>query len=308
MKGIFSLLRPLQWIKNLFVFLPMFFSGQLFNTNVWLASILSFVTFCIASSGVYCLNDAMDAKTDAMHPVKRNRPIPKGEVSRTTAFILAGFLLTLSVVILVFSPLSPSYSDSLLPVNEEYIMRYLAGIGVLVAYILFNIGYSLGLKHIPILDTMIVAIGFVLRVALGGLESGIPLSPWIVGMVFLLALFLVFAKRRDDLVIARNGGGNVRKSTMGYNLQFLNQVLGILVAIIMVGYMMYCLSPLSHPSHNSPYLYLTSIFVLGALLRYLQIALVKEDSGSPTRAILRDPFLLTCIALWGFSYLFILYL
>ena len=308
MKGIISLIRPIQWVKNLFVFLPMFFSGRLFDCDVWSASLISFVAFCLASSGVYCLNDAMDAKADAVHPVKCRRPIPAGLVTRTTAFILCAILMLLSIAVIFIYPVGITSNDNISVDHGVYINRWIGCLAVIMGYIILNIAYSAGLKHIAILDTFIVATGFVLRVALGGLESGIPLSPWIIGMVFLLALFLVFAKRRDDLVIARNEGRNPRRSTRGYNLSFLNQVLGILVAVIMVGYIMYCLSPLSHPSHNSPYLYLTSIFVLGALLRYLQITLVKEDSGSPTRVILRDPFLLTCVILWGASYLIILYL
>lgn len=303
-----KIIRPNQWIKNLLVFLPMFFGGKLLCCSCWLSSIWAFVIFSVAASGIYSLNDAVDAKFDALHPKKKMRPVASGRVSVKSAIILFFILSAIALILTLFIPVQNDAVGSMTFEHTQYFSAKILCVATVAAYILINIGYSLGIKNISIVDTLIVAFGFVLRIALGGFACGIILSPWIIIMVFLLALFLVFAKRRDDLVIARNMGENPRLSSRAYNLAFLNQTLGILAAVIMVGYIMYCMYPVNSQSHSSSWLYVSSIFVLASLLRYLQITLVDEDSGNPTDLVLKDRFLRICGALWIISYLIILYI
>lgn len=289
MRDLLRLVRPAQWVKNGVVFLPMFFGGMLLDPRCWLMSLAAFLSFCLAASSVYCLNDAIDAESDRKHPVKCSRPVASGRVGLTAAYTLSILLGVAAVAAAVMIPgIWP-------PV-------------IIASYLLINLLYCFGLKRVSLLDVMMVSSGFVLRLAMGGVSCGIALSPWIVIMVFLLSLMMAFAKRRDDLVIAGRTGRNPRRSSINYNIPFLNQVLAILGAVIMVCYLMYCIAPGTIRQFGTPYVYLTSVFVLAGLLRYLQVALVVEDSGSPTRIALTDRFLQSCVALWALSFSVIIYM
>lgn len=304
-KNLVALMRPKQWIKNLFVFLPMFFGGALLRPECWLAAGCAFLLFSLAASSIYCLNDIIDAPADALHPRKRFRPIlPK--VSPRAAMTLSAILALTAVIASFFIPETPG--PLLCPDHTAMIERWLAAPAIILAYIFLNVCYCIGLKHVSIVDVMMVSFGFVLRILLGGVVCDIPLSPWIVVMVFLLALFIAFAKRRDDLVIAREKGISPRRSSMEYNIPFLNQTLAILGAVMMVGYLMYCLNPATTEQFHSQYIYVTAIFVLAALLRYLQITLVEAKSGSPTEIIYSDRFLQLSILLWLLTFFLLIYL
>ena len=287
-----KLTRPTQWLKNGFIFLPMFFSGQLSSLSNWSACIVVFCAFCFASSSIYCFNDIFDAKADREHPKKRLRPIASREIEIKTAYVFMFLLLSLSIVtILVFA--------------GEKCLPLLITIG---AYYLMNIAYCVKLKQIAIVDVTIIAIGFVLRVLSGGIATGIAISQWIVLMTFLLALFLAFAKRRDDVIIFQNTGVTVRKNTSRYNVNFMNHVLSIIATITIVSYIMYTVSEEVVTRLNNHYVYLTSIFVLSGILRYLQIALVDEKSESPTKILLTDRFIQLCVLCWVASFFIIIYL
>ena len=287
-----KLTRPHQWLKNGFIFLPMFFSGQLSSLSNWAACIVAFCAFCFASSSIYCFNDIFDAKADREHPKKRLRPVASREIEIKTAYIFMFLLLSLSIAtILVFA--------------GEKRFPLLITIG---AYYLMNIAYCVKLKQIAIIDVTIIAIGFVLRVLSGGIATGIAISQWIVLMTFLLALFLAFAKRRDDVIIFQNTGVAVRKNTGRYNVNFMNHVLSMVATITIVSYIMYTVSEEVVTRLNSHYVYLTSIFVLTGILRYLQIALVEEKSESPTKILLTDRFIQLSIVCWVVSFFIIIYL
>lgn len=287
-KSIITLLRPQQWVKNLFVILPVFFGGRLFDATCWLHTIPVFIAFCIMASAIYCMNDARDADDDRRHPVKCRRPVASGAISVSQAYMLMLMLATGSFATAwIFSTETVAW--------------------ILLAYLAINTAYSAGLKHIAIADVFIVATGFVLRVAAGGVACGIWLSPWIMCMTFLLALFLAFAKRRDDVVLHDSCGITARRSIAGYNTAFMNQTLGILATITMVCYIMYSLSPEVMQRLSSEHVYITSVFVLAALLRYLQIALVEKRSGSPTAILLHDRFIQGCIAIWLATFALIIY-
>ena len=178
---------------------------------------------------------------------------------------------------------------------------------VLAIYFVMNVCYTLGLKNISILDILIVAIGFELSIKAGAIATDIALSHWIIIMVFLLALFMAIAKRRDDLIIKQISGENMRKVVKNYSLDFLNVSMSLLMGVIFVSYLMYTLSDEVISRMGTYRLFYTSLFVLAGLLRYLQIALVENDSGSPTDLLLKDRFIQVVIFLWVLSFYLLIY-
>jgi len=171
-------------------------------------------------------------------------------------------------------------------------------VALILFYYAINLAYCVRLKKYAIVDVIIISIGFVLRVWVGGVASNIWLSEWIVTMTFLLALFLAFAKRRDDVVLYQNTGTFMRKNTDKYNLEFMNQVITFLATIIVIAYIMYTLSPDVIERFHSKHIYLTTIFVLMGIIRYLQLTLVYLKNGSPTKVLLNDRFIQCCIVGW----------
>jgi len=179
--------------------------------------------------------------------------------------------------------------------------------GILMFYVLMNIAYSLYLKHIAILDVVIIAIGFALRLFVGSAATAIQLSMWIVIMTFLLALFMALAKRRDDVLIYLETGKKMRKVINGYNLQFLDTAMAIMASVVIVAYTIYTTSPEVAVRVHSEYLYLTALFVILGIMRYLQIAFVLKDSGSPTKIALKDRFIQLTLIGWVLTFAWILY-
>ena len=292
-KNIVLLLRPQQWVKNGFVFLPLFFNGQLFDADALLSTFMAFVAFCFAAAGIYCMNDIVDAEADRRHPKKCSRPIASGAISTALGWALAAICLATSFVSAFF--VGDSWTNVAIVIGIYFVM---------------NIAYCLRLKQIAIVDVFIISIGFVLRIFVGGFATGIFISHWIVLMTFLLALFLALAKRRDDVAIYEQTGVLPRKNVAAYNLDFMNQAIGIVAAITMVCYIMYTVSPdvVARFEGGGKYLYLTSIFVLAGIIRYLQITIVNLSSGSPTKALIHNRFLQICLACWIVSFLIIIYI
>ncbi len=285
-------MRPHQWVKNTFVFLPLFFGGQLLDALCWREAILTFIAFSFIASAVYCLNDLRDLEADRLHPKKCKRPIASGKIRPVNAVILMIVLVLSSLAISYFTHGSSNVKVSL----------------ILLFYFCLNILYCIKLKQYAIIDVFIVSFGFVLRLLAGGVACSIWLSPWIVLMTFLIALFLAFAKRRDDVVLYENNRIKVRKNVIRYNLSFMNQTLGLIGAITIVCYIMYSVSPEVELRFDNRYVYVTSVFVLAAILRYLQVSIVDQRSGSPTKVLLRDRFIQMCLLLWFASFVIILYL
>ena len=182
------------------------------------------------------------------------------------------------------------------------ILKDLAAILLLGGYFVLNVFYSLKLKHITIVDITIVAIGFVIRVFIGGAVTGILISNWLIIMIFLLALLLAVGKRRDDVIIFENTGDKSRKNIDGYNLQLLNAIVIIITAIIIIAYIMYTISP-EVVDRNGDKLYLTSLFVILGLMRYLQIIFVEGKGGDPTKIFLKDTFIHIVLLGWVASFL-----
>jgi 4-hydroxybenzoate polyprenyltransferase len=165
----------------------------------------------------------------------------------------------------------------------------------------------MGLKNIAILDLFIVAFGFLIRVYSGGVIVGITITDWLAIMILLLALFLVTAKRRDDLVIRSETGESVRKASSSYNLEFINSIITLLSAVIIVAYIMYTVSPAVAQNFKSRHLFMTTVFVIAGIMRYLQITFVEQDSGSPTSILYKDKFILITILGWIISFYIIIY-
>ncbi len=285
--ALIKLMRPHQYIKNLFIFLPIFFALKITQTDLLLDALLAFIAFSLAASAIYTLNDFRDIEDDKDHPKKKNRPLASGAISKSQAIVIMSVLFVLGFSMMTVLSLEAT--------------------AILAAYVLLNIAYSFSLKHVAIIDVVIIAIGFVLRLFVGSAVTGIPLSMWIVVMTFLLALFMALAKRREDVLIYMETGKKMRKVVDGYNLQFLDTAMAIMASIVIVSYVMYTTSAEVILRINSPYLYLTSLFVVLGVLRYLQIAFVMGDSGSPTKIVLKDRFIQLVLLGWIASFAWILY-
>ncbi|MBN1186784.1 MAG: decaprenyl-phosphate phosphoribosyltransferase [Bacteroidales bacterium] len=287
-----ELLRPHQWTKNAFVFLPLFFHGQFLNVDLLMQCFVAFLAFSMAASSIYCFNDIYDVEADRLHPKKCKRPIASNKISIKTAYIVMFLCFLASVSILFF-----------FAGNQRYSLMALIG-----SYYIMNIAYCIKLKKHPIVDVIIISMGFVLRVIVGGTATKIILSEWIVIMTFLLALFLAFAKRRDDVILFNNTGVEPRKNIHRYNLDFLNQVMTVISTIVIIAYIMYTISPNVIEQFNSRYVYITTIFVLIGIIRYLQVTIVYSKSGSPTKILLKDHYIKACIVGWIISFFIIIYL
>ena len=264
MNDFILLLRPQQWLKNSFVFLPLFFHGDLMQFTLLYQAVVAFISYSFAASSIYCFNDIYDVEADRRHPMKCKRPIAAGRISIISAYAVMALTFLLSMLV-VYVGLGEC--------------RY-GAMGVIGSYFLMNIAYCIRLKHYALVDMFIIAIGFVLRIVMGGISTGVELSHWIVLMTFLLALFLALAKRRDDVVLA----------------------------VTLVAYIMYTVSGEVMSQFGSRYVYLTTAFVLAGILRYMQITIVDVKSGSPTKVLVKDHFIQLCIVGWVTSFLILIYL
>ena len=290
MKEIIRLIRPHQWIKNLVVLFPIFFGGALGHLESLYEGCITMIAFSFIASSIYCLNDIIDVEDDRRHPKKCNRPLASGRVSIAQGYAIMIVMVILSMVSLLFLP------DKCVETT-----------GVVGFYWVLNVAYCLFLKQHAIIDVCIVAFGFVLRILAGGIATDIRLSKWIVLMTFLLMLFLSFAKRRDDVLRMNETGEAPRKNTIRYNLTFINQAITITASVTLVCYIMYTVSPETIANFHTENLYLTSVFVLLGLLRYIQLAVVYKKSGDPTKVILHDRFIQCIVLGFGLTFLIIIY-
>lgn len=287
MKACVQLVRPHQHVKNLFIWLPVFFAYKICDFEAVTRTFFAFLTFSLAAGSVYGFNDLLDVKADREHPVKKNRPVASGVLSVPVAAVFSVSLLLLTFVV------------SFTVLGRDFIV-------IIGAYFLLNVSYSVFLKHFAIVDVVCIAVGFVLRVLAGGTAAGVPVSHWIIIMTFLLALLLALGKRRDDLLLAASGC-NSRKSLDGYSLEFVSQSMGIMTSVVIVAYILYCVSPEVVERHKTHNFYLTAIWVVAGLLRYLQAAFVQGKSGSPTIVLLKDHFLQATIAGWILTFYGLIY-
>lgn len=272
-----SLLRIRQWVKNAFVLAGLFFSDQLFEVSKAGDALAATIGFCFVSSAAYCFNDIIDRKADAAHPEKRRRPVANGTVSvREAAGLAIGLLVSAAVVLGMAG----------LPWQVHVIVA---------SYVVLNALYSGGLKRLSLLDVVVIASGFVLRLEAGIYAVDVPPSSWIVLCTGLLSLFLAFAKRRSDLALDDTA---TRQALTGYTLPFIDQVLGMMGAATIVVYALFTVSDYAQQRFDAPLLYLTTFPVVLAILRYLQLVVVRGRYASPAELLIRDRPLQLVIVVW----------
>jgi len=280
-------LRPKQWIKNTFVFAALIFSQHLFNPAYCLKSFIAFSIFCLLSGSVYLINDIMDVDEDRLHPSKKRRPIASGKLKLTTAAITA-------VIIGACSMAASFYLDLIFGI-------------ITIVYFVSNIAYSKYLKHIVIIDVMVIALGFVLRAVGGGIIIKVEISPWLIICTTLLALFLGFGKRRHELVTMNEEAPNHRPILSEYSPYFLDQMISVLTASTVVAYALYTMSTEVQAKLHTTHLNLTIPFVLYGIFRYLYLIHQKKSGGNPTSVLFTDKPLLINIVLWMLTVCVILY-
>jgi len=288
LKYLFKAMRPRQWTKNVFVLAALVFDRQLFKVVSLERTIAAFVIFCLLSSSVYLFNDVMDIDADRVHPTKRNRPIAAGKISIRTAIITSTVLVIVSLV-------------------GAYFLSF--GLFVIATtYFVVNLAYSKWLKHIPILDVLILASCYVLRVAAGVSVIQVErFSPWLYVVTTLFALYIGFGKRRAELmVLVPDNGQSHRKVLSGYSLEFVDQLITIVSSTTIIAYSLYTFSAPNLPANHT--MMLTIPFVLYGVFRYLSLMHIKKMGGEPEEVLLKDRPLQIAILLWAISIMAIFYL
>jgi 4-hydroxybenzoate polyprenyltransferase len=281
-------MRPTHYLKNLFVLLPLFFSGHISDFLLLENAIIAFVSFCLVSSSVYIFNDAIDVEEDRIHPENKSRPIASGAISVRFAHFLdivlsiSGFVLALAV------------SSNLLY--------------IIAGYKLLNIIYSLTIKRIAVLDIMVLSLGFVLRLYAGSVSTGVELSVWIIIMTYLLSLLIALGKRRNDVLFFENEDVVLRHAVKGYNSLFLNYTMIMLSSVIIVSYVMYTMAPDIRERLGTNHLYTTVFWVVAGILRYMQMLFVFKAKENPVRLIIKDGPLKLIILAWLMNFFYFLYL
>jgi len=279
-------MRPHQWVKNLFVLAPAVFAHRLLDGTSTLPVLGAFAAFCAASSAVYLINDVADREVDRQHPLKRHRPVASGELAVTSA-VTAAVLLGGAAVALG------------LPLG----VRFLALLG---AYLVLNLLYSRWLKHVVILDVMVLALGFVLRVEAGGAAVGVDVSSWLTLCTIFLALFLAFSKRRHELLLLADDAANQRQVLSHYSPLFLDQMINVVTASTVIAYSLYA-TDAEITAYHGRSMVATVPFVLYGIFRYLYLVYQRPSGHNPTEQLLRDrPFLIN-VAIWSAVIVLILY-
>lgn len=286
MKNWLTQIRVHHWVKNGFIFIPAFFAGAM-STELLPNLTLAFFCFCFAASAIYIVNDVLDIKQDRLHTQKSLRPIAAGKISPKQGVVVALILSVTSLVVGWF-------------VGQVFFI-------LLISYLVMNLGYSLGLKNVFLLDLTLIAIGFLLRVFAGGVVADVAISDWLVVMVFLLSFFIGLAKRRDDAVLFEAKKIEVRKNVKSYNLRFIDPALAVMASVIIVAYIMYSISEEVVERAGSQYVYATSLFVILGVMKYLQRSIAEDKTGSPVKVLFQDRFIQVLVVLWLFTFYLLLY-
>ena len=287
LKALLKTMRIRQWTKNGFIFFAMVFDKQLFNPEPFIRTLAGFFLFCLISSAVYLYNDIADVEADRNHPEKKFRPIASGQlplgVARFAAALLAGIALPLGYL------LSPMFAL------------------ILTAYLVINLLYSRWLKHIPILDVLIVSSGFVLRVAAGvALITVERFSPWLYMITILFSLYIGLGKRRAEMNLLAQGASAHRRVLDGYTTPLLDQYITIVSGMTIVAYSLYTFSAPNLPENHI--MMLTIPFVVYGIFRYLQLIQMGHAAGAPDEVALKDRPLQVTVVLWGLAVIAVFYL
>jgi 4-hydroxybenzoate polyprenyltransferase len=276
-------LRPRQWIKNLIVLAPLIFSLNVFRPDMVLLSMVALGVFCLLSGSVYVFNDLTDYKQDRAHPVKKNRPIASGRITR-------GGALTFGLIVAAAGLSIAAWMD-------------MSFFWVCVAYTGIMVLYSLSLKHMVVLDVLIISIGFVLRAIAGveilkGADPGVVLSPWLLVCTLFLALFLGFSKRRHELDLLAHKAGLHRKSLEDYSKEFLDSMIAVVTAATVIAYAIYTIWPGTVEKFDTRNLIYTIPFVVFGLFRYMYLVIMRNEGGSPSEILVSDAPLVIDVILW----------
>ncbi|BCA54083.1 decaprenyl-phosphate phosphoribosyltransferase [Nitrospira sp. KM1] len=280
-------LRPADWIKNAFVLAPLFFSGGANQPSKLLPSLYVAIAFSLMSSSMYLVNDINDREHDRMHPKKRLRPIASGDLSIGFASVVAILLSLLAIALAYFS---------------------LEVVGTLALYGVMNVAYSLWLKHIVIVDVFSISLGFVLRVFAGGFAINVIPSSWLILATFLLSLFLALAKRRHELFLMRSEANAHRPVLEEYSIKLVDELISVVTPVTLLTYILYTLDTVTVSRFHSEHLYLTSLFVIFGIFRYLYLVHQKDLGGSPTDLVVQDIPVLFSILGWIVTFVLIVYL
>lgn len=284
--GLLRTLRPRQWIKNGFVFTALVFDGKLTVWPLLLRTILAFILFCMISSTVYIINDLADIEKDRQHPKKKRRALPSGQMQPWFAVLSAVGILAVCLPLSFW--LDPYFGL------------------IIVTYLLLNVAYSFALKNVVIIDVMVVAAGFVLRVGAGVIVAEAErFSPWLYVCTIFLALFLAIGKRRHELSYLAAGANDHRRSLNDYTFPFLDEMSHLVTTGAVIAYSIYTFSAVNLPDNNA--MMLTIPFVLYGVFRYQYLIHVRGEGGAPEMLLYTDRPLLLDLALWGIAVILILY-
>ena len=280
-------LRVRQWVKNFVVFAPLVFSGRLLDPSSVASAMMSFVCFCLASSGVYLVNDILDRRIDRFHPLKKSRPVASGKLPLSWAMVLSLLLIGASGVLS---------------------LGFRADLGLAVGlYLAFNLAYSIALKRVVILDVLILSAGFVIRIWGGAVVLGVVPSHWLQLSMFFLALFLSLAKRRQELVILHAKALRHRNVLSDYSPAFIDQLTSILTAVAILCYALYAVSPdVTQRFGQAGFIY-TVPLVIYTLFRYLYLVHIRKGALDPTEALLSDTPMMLSVLAWIMMIVCLLY-
>lgn len=287
LKTLFFALRPKQWIKNLFLVLPLIFGGKLFSFPENLQVFFGCLVFSLASGAVYLINDTLDLEKDLTHPTKKLRPLPSGKISVKEASVFAVCLIAAAII---FAGL----------LNLQFM-------GVVILYVTVNFLYSQSLKHMVIIDVCSIGFFFLLRVLAGCFLAEVAMSHWILFMTVLLALFLGFNKRRQELKLLGDKAVDHRTVLAKYDRYFIDQMIGVITASIVVTYMLYTVDARTVQMFKTDHLIYTIPFVYYGIFRYLYLMHRISKEGDPSRILLMDRPLQLNIAAWGFVAVAVIY-
>ena len=288
LKYVLLSMRPEQWIKNFFVFTALLFSKNLLNPSKDIEAIIGFVIFCMVTGCAYMVNDLVDLEKDKLHPVKSRRPLASGKLKKETA---------VKIIVLV----------CLASLSFAFYMNILFGF-IVLAYFLLNIGYSIYLKNIVIIDVVSIAAGFVLRVLGGAVIISVVASQWLILCTILLSLFLGFSKRRHELILLEDSATSHRRVLEHYSPYFLDQMIAVVTASTLICYALYTMSRDTVEKLGTSKLIYTIPFVLYGIFRYLYLVHQKEEGGSPTEIMFTDKPMIINICLWVISSVVFIYL
>lgn len=289
LRNYINLIRPKQWLKNLFVLAPLVFAKELFEVNSLLTAVHAFVAFCLTASSVYILNDIADVEADRAHPEKKFRPLAAKEISTGQAYVLL-FILLAGLAVLV------NGMDSRFTIT-------------LAAYFLLNLAYSFKLKQVVLLDVFIIAAGFMMRVLGGAYAIDVEVSTWIVLCTLFVSLFLGFAKRRGELQLTQDSGAtSKRKVLLHYRVNFIDQMLTIAAAGTVISYALYTVAPRTLQAFGTDKMIYTTIFVIYGMFRYLYLIHTTHSTENVTNAVASDVPIIVTALLWIVTCIILIYL